>query len=85
MTTDNLFLQNSVHVNFSESFQQLIPISAKIYTPNLNVNKSSIDFGTCLVGQERYQQLLIRNPSFSSAVWRIYFGKQFLFSTQIKV
>jgi len=85
MTTDNLFLQSSVHVNFSESFQQLIPISAKIYTPHLNVNKSSIDFGICLVGQERYQQLLIRNPSFSSAVWRVYFGKYMLYSSKIEV
>jgi len=73
-------------INYSKEISQSIPIKAKIMAPEIKATKDYIDFGICLVGQERYQQFSIRNPSCSSLIWRIEIenNQDFAFDSDIK-
>ena len=62
-------ISDLIHINFSKNLEQTIPISAKIYGPDLRATKNYIDFGTTLVGQQRCIQFVLRNPSSSSIIW----------------
>jgi hypothetical protein len=65
-----IMLEDSIAVEYAGSGEQQVPISARILAPELVVTKEALDFGTCLVGQERLQQLFIRNPSSSALFWQ---------------
>ena len=70
------FLKDEVKISFVNGMAtQTIPLSARIFLPELRINKSSLDFGKCLVGQERCQQLVLKNPSNSSLLWNLVIGK----------
>jgi len=66
-----ILLEDSIVVEYTGGGEQEVPISARILAPELVTTKELIEFGTCLVGQERVQQLLIRNPSSSALFWRL--------------
>jgi len=69
--SNQVLIQNAIRIQFLGNIEQLIPISAKIYAPELKITKNLIDFGTSLVGQERCHQFVMRNPSYSSVLWNI--------------
>lgn len=66
-----VLIKDAIRVQFLGNIEQLIPISAKVYAPELKITKNNIDFGTSLVGQERCHQFVMRNPSYSSVLWNI--------------
>ena len=66
-----VLFQDKIRINFSRNLEQFIPISGKVYAPELKITKTFIDFGTTMVGQERCQQFVLRNPSYSSVLWNI--------------
>lgn len=74
LDSNQALLKDFVKINFSRDFHQPIPIGAKIYAPEIQVTRNAIDFGTTLVSQERQEQFLIRNHSFSSFLWNIVIG-----------
>ncbi len=69
-----ILLEDSIFVNYSKENRQAVPISAKILAPELTSTKELIDFGNCLIGQERCHQFIIRNPSSSALLWNITIG-----------
>lgn len=72
-------IRDLIRIVYSDTMSQTIDVLAKIFAPDVVVRPAStpIEFGTCLVGQERCQQLVIKNPSFSSFVWSLRIGKAF--------
>ena len=68
---NQVFIKDKIHIHFPGNFEQIIPLSARVYAPELRVTKTLIDFGTTLVGQERCHQFVMRNPSYSSVLWNI--------------
>lgn len=79
-------LDEKISINYSKELSQYIPIKAKIMAPEIKATKDYIDFGICLVGQERCQQFSLRNPSCSSFIWKIEIenDKNFVFDSDIK-
>ena len=73
-----ILLEDAVIINYSQGVEQQVPISARILAPELVSTKQVIDFGICLVGQERVQQFFIRNPSSSALFWSISIGIYYL-------
>ena len=70
-------LKDEVKISFANDLaSQTIPLSARIFLPELRINKSRIDFGRTLVGQERCQQFVLKNPSNSSLLWNLAIGKR---------
>ncbi len=65
-------LDEKITINYSKGQNQIIPVQAKIVSPEIKVTKDFIDFGISLVGQERCQQFSLRNPSCSSFLWKIH-------------
>ena len=67
----NILLEDSIMVSYGEDIPQYVPISAKILAPDITVSRDMLDFGMCLVGQERVQQIFIKNSSSSALIWSI--------------
>ena len=53
---------------------QKLPLCATLSVPQMELSKESLDFGTCLVGQQRELQLMISNRTSSHCHWRVYLG-----------
>lgn len=71
----NILLEDSILVSYGQDITQYVPISAKILAPDITVSREVLDFGLCLVGQERTQQIFIKNPSSSALIWSIRLGE----------
>ncbi|CAH1788302.1 unnamed protein product [Owenia fusiformis] len=56
-------------IKFNNSSIQRLPLHATLTVPSLHLSTDSLDFGTCLVGQERQMQVVINNPTRSSSFW----------------
>ena len=67
-----IHLDEKITINYSKGQNQIIPVQAKIMSPEVKVTKDFIDFGISLIGQERCQQFSLRNPSCSSFLWKIF-------------
>lgn len=48
---------------------QVIPLTASVSVPTLRLSKEELDFGTCLVGQEKELQVVLTNPTESASEW----------------
>ena len=70
-----ILLEDALLISYSKENGQHVPISAKILAPELVCTKQSIEFGMCLVGQERCHQFFIRNPSSSALIWSLEISK----------
>ncbi|KAI0214893.1 Deleted in lung and esophageal cancer protein 1 [Lamellibrachia satsuma] len=64
-----LHFRRQLVVSFSNGTEQTMPLAAIVYVPSLQLSKDSLDFGKCLVAQERRQQLILSNPSCSDCQW----------------
>ena len=64
-------LNDEIRLKFSNDIHQTVPVMARIYLPELKLDKHHLDFGKTLVGQQRCLQMLMRNPSKSSLLWRL--------------
>ena len=58
---------------------QKLPLCATLSVPQMELSKESLDFGTCLVGQQRELQLMISNRTASHCHWRVYLGNTVMF------
>jgi hypothetical protein len=67
-------IESELIIEYSAVFQQRIPISARIYKPCLNIDRREVNFGTCLVGQERCEQIILKNNSMSKLSWTLRIG-----------
>ncbi|XP_031565846.1 deleted in lung and esophageal cancer protein 1-like [Actinia tenebrosa] len=64
-----LFFNRKLVVEFSNKSTQVIPLTASVSVPTLRLSKQELDFGTCLVGQEKEMQVVLTNPTESSSEW----------------
>lgn len=53
---------------------QKVPLHAILSIPQMELSKESLDFGTCLVGQQRELQFLIMNRTASHSHWTAKLG-----------
>ncbi|KAK3726413.1 hypothetical protein QZH41_019666, partial [Actinostola sp. cb2023] len=56
-------------VEFSNKTTQVLPLSGSIAVPTLRLSKYELDFGMCLVGQEKELQVVVSNPTESMSAW----------------
>ncbi|XP_060064823.1 deleted in lung and esophageal cancer protein 1-like [Ylistrum balloti] len=64
-------IMDHVLVEFNNSAAQRIPLHASLSVPKIELSKEELDFGTCLVGQQRELQLLITNLTASHSFWTV--------------
>ncbi|XP_070564757.1 deleted in lung and esophageal cancer protein 1-like [Ptychodera flava] len=64
-------LQFSEHLEmrFNNDTIQTLPLSASITIPSLILSHEMLDFGTCLVGQQRELEIFLKNPTGSDCFW----------------
>lgn len=65
-------INDDLVVEFSNGTTQKLPLCATLSVPQMELSKESLDFGTCLVGQQRELQLMISNRTASHCHWRVY-------------
>ena len=70
-----ILIEDNFLVEYTPGLNQYISLRAKIYGPELKVTSNFVDFGSCLVNQERCLQVVMRNPSYSSVLWNLSIGK----------
>ena len=70
-------IHEHIRINYADDMYQNINVGAKIFAPEFIIRPDRLEFGMCLIGQERCQQVIIKNPSFSSIVWSLSIGKFF--------
>ncbi|XP_013414779.1 deleted in lung and esophageal cancer protein 1 [Lingula anatina] len=54
---------------FNNGTTQKLPLYATLTVPSLMLSKESVDFGTCLVGQQRELELILSNKTGSASFW----------------
>ncbi|XP_074658571.1 deleted in lung and esophageal cancer protein 1-like isoform X2 [Tubulanus polymorphus] len=62
------FKQN-LEIKFNNGTEQIVPLEALLTIPSLQLTKSHLDFGTCLVGQERSLEVELSNRTSSNSYW----------------
>ncbi|KAL5006767.1 hypothetical protein ScPMuIL_015573 [Solemya velum] len=75
---DNVFfeerkldIKDDLIVEFNNGHIQKVLLHAVVSVPQIELSKESLDFGTCLVGQERELQFLIMNRTASHSHWTV--------------
>ncbi|XP_069130810.1 deleted in lung and esophageal cancer protein 1-like isoform X4 [Argopecten irradians] len=64
-------IRDNLIVEFNNSAVQKVPLHASLSVPQITLSKDELDFGTCLVGQQRELQLLISNMAASHSYWTV--------------
>ncbi|XP_021361346.1 deleted in lung and esophageal cancer protein 1-like isoform X1 [Mizuhopecten yessoensis] len=64
-------INDHLTVEFNNSAVQKVPLYATLSVPQIQLSKQELDFGTCLVGQQRELQLLISNVTASHSFWTV--------------
>ncbi|RUS82779.1 hypothetical protein EGW08_009443 [Elysia chlorotica] len=72
-TGDKLNFQDVLHIQFENGAEQAVPLYASLAIPQFELSADILDFGTCLVGQTREQELTISNITASHSFWTISF------------
>ncbi|XP_038611437.1 deleted in lung and esophageal cancer protein 1 isoform X2 [Tachyglossus aculeatus] len=68
--SDNLVL------DFGNQSQQFVPLLASVTVPLLQLSTSSVDFGTCFVGQPRSRDIFLMNHSSCRSYWTAVLDQQ---------
>ncbi|XP_033743778.1 deleted in lung and esophageal cancer protein 1-like isoform X2 [Pecten maximus] len=71
MRNQKVEIMDHLLVEFNNSAIQKVPLHASLSVPQIELSKSELDFGTCLVGQRRELQLLVSNVTASNSFWTI--------------
>ncbi|XP_028933469.2 deleted in lung and esophageal cancer protein 1 isoform X2 [Ornithorhynchus anatinus] len=69
-------VSDSLVLDFGNPSQQLVPVLASVTVPLLRLSTSSVDFGTCFVGQPRSRDIFIMNHSSCRSYWTAVLDKQ---------
>ncbi|XP_071102579.1 deleted in lung and esophageal cancer protein 1-like [Haliotis cracherodii] len=64
-----LEIQDDLIIEFNNTTIQRVPLEATLAIPEIELSKQSLDFGTCLVGQERVLEFFITNHTSSHSFW----------------
>ncbi|XP_078681945.1 deleted in lung and esophageal cancer protein 1-like isoform X2 [Branchiostoma floridae x Branchiostoma belcheri] len=62
------FTQNMV-IEFNNGTTQNLPLRASLVVPSISLSTEAVDFGVCMVEQEREMDILIANPTASDCYW----------------
>ena len=65
---------STVHFLYRTLSLQMVPLHASIAIPQFELSKTSLDFGVCLVGQQREQEFIIANHTSSHSFWTATLG-----------
>lgn len=71
LSGNKLTFQDLLHVQFNNGAAQAIPLNACLAIPQFELSVDILDFGTCLVGQTREQEVTISNMTASHSFWTI--------------
>ncbi|XP_071803084.1 deleted in lung and esophageal cancer protein 1-like [Asterias amurensis] len=66
-----LIIRKDLEIHYSNSAVQKLPLYAMIIIPSIKVTPSQLDFGTCLVSQQRQLEVIINNPTGSASRWTV--------------
>ncbi|EDO45789.1 predicted protein [Nematostella vectensis] len=66
-----LVFNRDLVVFFSNNTKQLIPLTASVDVPTFRLSEEVLDFGICLVGQEKELDLTLENPAESDSTWMV--------------
>ncbi|CAK7311968.1 Deleted in lung and esophageal cancer protein 1 [Vulpes lagopus] len=66
--TQSLLLEYANHTT------QVVPLRATVAVPELQLSTSWVDFGTCLVNQERVREVYLMNLSGCWSYWAVLMG-----------
>ncbi|CAH1233881.1 DLEC1 [Branchiostoma lanceolatum] len=62
------FTQNMV-IQFNNGTAQNLPLRASLVVPSISLSAETVDFGVCMVEQEREMDIIIANPTASDCYW----------------
>ncbi|XP_072029825.1 LOW QUALITY PROTEIN: deleted in lung and esophageal cancer protein 1-like [Amphiura filiformis] len=64
-----LHIRQDLQMHYNNGSVQRLPLHAVVTIPSLIITPTEIDFGTCLVGQLREKEIVIRNHTGSATYW----------------
>ncbi|KAG5851028.1 hypothetical protein ANANG_G00088660 [Anguilla anguilla] len=64
-----LRFQQNLAIEYSNSSVQLVPLCAHLSLPTLSLSETSLDFGTCYVGQTRVKEVFLCSRGGSCSYW----------------
>ncbi|XP_077978029.1 deleted in lung and esophageal cancer protein 1-like [Glandiceps talaboti] len=70
-----LCIRDNLQMRFNNDTVQELPLYATITIPSLELSHESLDFGTCLVGQQRELEISLKNPTGSASYWTAIMDK----------
>ncbi|GFR90269.1 deleted in lung and esophageal cancer protein 1 [Elysia marginata] len=71
-----LTFEDLLHIEFDNGAEQAVPLYASLAIPQFELSADILDFGTCLVGQTREQEVTISNMTASHSFWTISLGNK---------
>ncbi|XP_022081791.1 deleted in lung and esophageal cancer protein 1-like [Acanthaster planci] len=66
-----LIINQDLLIEYSNNAVQKLPLYAMVVIPSIRVTPSQLDFGTCLVTQQRELEVTISNPTGSASYWTV--------------
>ncbi|XP_073686554.1 deleted in lung and esophageal cancer protein 1 [Garra rufa] len=64
-----LRFQQSLNIQYSNNSAQTVPLCANLALPTLHLSSSTVDFGTCFVGQISIKEVYLYNRGGSCSYW----------------
>ncbi|KAG9347771.1 hypothetical protein JZ751_003786 [Albula glossodonta] len=64
-----LCFQQNLAIEYSNNSVQLLPLCANLALPTLCLSETSLDFGTCYVGQTQVKEVFLCNRGASCSYW----------------
>ncbi|XP_033106181.1 deleted in lung and esophageal cancer protein 1-like [Anneissia japonica] len=62
-------INKDLQIVYNNSSIQAIPLCATVVIPSLILSSDNLNFGVCLVGQQREKEIVLRNPTSSASFW----------------
>ncbi|XP_002731885.1 deleted in lung and esophageal cancer protein 1-like [Saccoglossus kowalevskii] len=75
-TERRIQFSQDLQIRFNNDTIQTLPLVATVTIPSLQLSHESLDFGTCLVGQERQLEISLKNLTGSGSYWTATVDKQ---------
>ncbi|KAJ8025227.1 Deleted in lung and esophageal cancer protein 1 [Holothuria leucospilota] len=71
-----LHVRKDLDICYNNGTVQKLPLYAVVTLPSLVITPEKLDFGTCLVGQQRSLEVTITNSTASASFWKGYLCSQ---------
>ncbi|XP_041367117.1 deleted in lung and esophageal cancer protein 1-like [Gigantopelta aegis] len=69
LNDSKMYIHDKLEIEFNNSTSQIVKLQASIAIPQFELSKHSLNFGTCLVGQQREMEFIISNQTASHSFW----------------